>query len=81
MKAAIIVLYVLFSGLAIWTFIQQMQINSNSKRLPKSMNGNGKPATDTLEEEGDPNRIVYGEEVYDKVMNGASVQRKIEINL
>lgn len=81
MKAAVIVLYVLFTGLTIWTIIQQMQINSMSKKLPKSVKGNGNPASDAPAEEGDPNRIVYGEEVYDKVMNGAGSQRKIEITL
>lgn len=79
MKAAIIVLYILFSGLAIWTLMQQMQINGMKKKMPKPVNGNGN--SDTPVEEGDPNRIVYGEEVYDKVMNGASSQRKIEITL
>lgn len=81
MKTVVTILSIALFLTIAWVVFLQIQVKRiNDKLNPaqagsggRAGNGNGTQPVDN------PNRIVYGNDVYDKVLNNGSGQRKIEI--
>lgn len=86
MKTAITILYVLLVLALLWMGYLQYQLSkiknptSDTGRMANG-NGNGNSNGTARVIATDPNRIVYGKEVYDKTYDAVNGSRKIEIIL
>lgn len=79
MKTAITILSIALFITIAWVVFLQIQVKRISDKLNPPAAGSGGRAANGTQPVDNPNRIVWGNDAYDKVLNNANGQRKIEI--